>query len=257
MMKNITILLFEFLAVSFVLWGCGGSAGNINNGGENTYYLMGGLVKNLDNDTISVAAYLEFDSEPLGTAIISLGDDTLEYDSSTAVYSILLSPASSLSPGGYYLKIKDSTRFVDSIQFTLPNDFQITDLQLPDTRINNGGNPVPMSWNISLNSTGYAYGVIIEDSAYIAAGYYEFVTTGVTSVTIPRDAFQLPGSINEIDTGLYHVYVYSYSGSPGSLYNLPTSLPSGFQDNYTRENFVGRFGSIVVTPRDSIRVAVE
>jgi len=257
-MKHILYtILIAALAAFLIGSGCDGYGGGTPPDDQNTYYFLGGLVKNLDNDIIKIAVYLELENNPLTTATITIGSDTLEYDSTDGFYSLQFNTSSALEPGGHYMKFVDSTELTDSIQFIIPNDFQITEIQLPDNRVNNGGDPVPIQWNPSLNSIGYVFGVIMRDSIYIADGYSDFVTTGATSVTIPRDAFQLSGNINEIDTGWYNVYVYSYAGSPASYLNVPTAVPVGFTDNYSREKMIGRFGSMVVTPHDSIHVVLE
>ena len=144
---------------------------------------------------------------------------------------------------------------MDSVHFTLPNDFGITAISLPDSRINNGGDPVQIEWNPSLGSNGYIFAAVLMDSIYLQYGYSDFAS--VTSATIPRDAFQLSGNVNIPDTGWYYVYVYSYSGSPANGKNLPTGIPGGFTDNISRLDLDGRFGCFLVTVRDSIHVVVE
>lgn len=217
------------------------------------YFISGGLIKNLDLDSSQTIIYLEKDDSLFQDAMITIGNDTLDYDSVSEVYS-LDKTASLLPAGSYSLKLKDLPWLNESVAFNIPGNFQITSIQLPDDRVNNGGDPVPIEWSLALNSDGYFYCVNLKDSAYVTAGYSAFVTSGAASVTIPRDAFQ---QYTDLDTGWYYVYVCSYSGAPSNDYLLPTTIPDGLLNNISRLRLTGRFGAIVVTPHDSIHVALE
>jgi|GEM_PF-654095 len=243
------ILVLITLAVN---WGCGG--GGVTDGnGTSQYLLYGGLVKNLDLGTVVTAVEMQRDDSLYGGAALSIGSDTLIYESNYLAYfletDVLETPS-----GAYNLKAFDSSSLNEQIPFSVPGDFEITSIQLPDNRVNNGGDPVPLAWSLSLNSNGYFFSVVHKDSAYVTAGYSEFVTTGTASATVPRNAFQL---YTELDTGWYYVYVCSYHGSPASDFNLPTLIPDGFTDNISKIRLNGRFGTIVVAPRDSIHVTLQ
>ncbi|MEW5923499.1 MAG: hypothetical protein AB1746_05880 [Candidatus Zixiibacteriota bacterium] len=251
-MKKISVFQIFIVLLSLIPYmGCDSS---VTDGvTTNKYFISGGLIKNLDLDSSQTIIYLEKDDSLFGDAIISIGADTLDYDSISEVYS-MVKTASLLPAGGYFLKVKDLPWLNESISFNIPGNFQITSIQLPDNRVNNGGDPVPMEWSLALNSDGYFYSVNLRDSVYVTAGYSAFVTTGAASVTIPRDAFQ---QYTDLDTGWYYVYVCSYSGAPSNDYLLPTTIPDGLLNNISKLRLTGRFGAIVVTPHDSIHVTLQ
>jgi hypothetical protein len=219
-----------------------------------TYDLRGGMVKNLDNDSTLAVLTLRRDNYYYSMADITIYDSSLNFDDFLGAYTIGYDSASSPVAGGDTLTVYDSSFLNEKIPFTLPDNFAITSISLPDNRINPGGEAVQLQWQTSLQSDGYILGVVLKDSIYSNDGYSEFVAGGVTSVTIPLDAFRIYG---DLATGWYYVYVYSYDGSPASTYNLPTLIPTGLADNISELNFTGRFGTIIVTPRDSILVVSQ
>ncbi|PKK83738.1 MAG: hypothetical protein CVT49_06885 [candidate division Zixibacteria bacterium HGW-Zixibacteria-1] len=246
--------IFQILIVLLLLVPNMGCDGGVTDGATSSkYFLSGGLIKNLDLDSAQTIIYMEKDDSLYSKAILSIGTDTLDYDSLGEIYAFE-KLASVLPAGTYTLRAKDLPWLNEAIQFTIPGNFQITSIQLPDDRINNGGDPVPIIWSLALGGDGYFFSVVLKDSAYTTAGYSDFVTTGTASVTIPRDAFQL---YSALDTGWYYVYVCSYSGSPSNDYLLPTVIPDGLNNNISKLRLTGRFGAIVVTPHDSIHVALE
>jgi len=246
--------LFPIILVLILMmfsWGCDSVATNGVSTGR--YYLIGGLVKNLDLDLAQTVVYMEKNDSLFEEALVIFGDDTLKYDSADELYQSE-SSASTVSDGNTSLRVSDSPNLSELLTYAVPGDFQITSIQLPDDRTNNGGDPVPIIWSLSLGSDGYFYSVTLKDSAYTTTGFSEFVTTGTASTTVPRDAFQL---YSELDTGWYYVYVCSYDGSPASDYNLPTAIPPGLTENISKIRLSGQFGTIVVTPRDSIHVTLQ
>jgi len=219
-----------------------------------TYDLRGGIVKNLDNDSTLAVLTLRRDNYYYSMADITIYDSLLDFDDNLGAYTIGYDSALSPVTGVDTLTVYDSPFLNEKIPFTLPDNFAISSISLPDNRINPGGEAVQLQWQTSLQSGGYILGVVLKDSIYSNDGYSEFVAGGVTSVTIPLDAFRIYG---DLATGWYYVYVYSYDGSPASTYNLPTSIPAGLADNISELYFTGRFGTIIVTPRDSILVVSQ
>jgi hypothetical protein len=253
-MKKLTRLLtYSLAAFVLVIWGCDT---RVTDGPESKQYaLQGGLVKNLDTDSIEVAVSLAKNDENLATAILILSGDTIKYDSGLAMYVRTYDSASSLPAGGYTLKVAEAPWLNDSILLSMPNDFGITSIQLPEDRVNPGGLSVPIQWNPSLGSDGYIYAVALKDSIYTGYGFSAFVPPEEgTATSIVLDAFRVSGNVSAPDTGWYYAYIYSYTGSPETGGNLPMLLPEGFSDNISKQKISGRFGSIVVTGRDSIYV---
>ena len=244
-MKNLIILgllAFYLLAV----WGCDQ---RITPSEKNGHFLQGASVKNLDNDSVVVEAKVKRNDTVLTTALIRIKNDTLKYVDSSYLKSY--PAADSIPQGSYHLRLTDPGIRDDSVSFYQPADFSIYSI-VPDTRLNPGGSrQVKISWLTSAGSNGYAFGVIRRDLIYHATGFKQFVTTGITSVTIPPDAFRLSGNL---DTGWYYIYVYAYYGAPIASHNLPTSFPTGIDPNIARYNFTGSWGAITVTRRDSMYI---
>ncbi len=218
------------------------------------YLLQGSFVKNLDNNILSTAVYVERDSIIIQTASINIAENNLAYSADSGIYLFGLFPISGFDSGNYFLQIQDSPDLKDSVAFRIPNNFQIVDIALPEDRINPGGVEVQLSWSTSLGSDGYILAVVQALLKYQGYGFAEFVEGNNPFGNIPPDAFRLSG---DLDTGWYHVYVYSYTGSPASDYNLPAAIPIGLLDNINRSNLYGSFGAIVVTGRDSIHVVAQ
>jgi len=250
-MKKLSIFpIILVLILMMFIWGCDSVTTSDSTG---QYYLIGGLVKNLDLDLAQTVVYMEKNDSLFDDATIVFDNDTLIYNGVDELYWSE-NTASGVSQGSNILRVSDSPNLSELLSYTVPGDFQITSIQLPEDRTNNGGDPVPIIWSLSLGSDGYFYSVNLKDSAYTTAGFSEFVTTGTASTTIPRDAFQL---YSDLDTGWYYVYVCSYDGSPASDYNLPTAIPPGLTENISKIRLSGQFGTIVVTPRDSIHVTLQ
>lgn len=253
-MKKLTrLLIYSVALLGVVIWGCD----TVVTDGVQTkqYALQGGLVKNLDIDSIEAAVSMTKNGGNLTTAILILSGDTIKYDSGLAKYIKTYDSASSVPAGNYMLKTVETPWLNDSIFVAMPVDFGITSIQLPEDRINPGALSVPIEWNPSLGGDGYIYAVALKDSIYTGYGFSAFVAPGEgTATSIVPDAFRVSGNVNEPDTGWYYVYIYSYSGSPETGANLPMLLPEGFSDNISKPKISGRFGSVVVTARDSIYV---
>lgn len=252
MKKAILLWISLIFALGFISWGCNR---NITPGElTRRYDLRGGLVKNLDNDSVLVSVSFQRNDDYLSTAYLNLVGDTLEYIDSTNSYEFGDTSISSFPGGDYTLTVSDAPWLTDSVSFTVPHDFAIDSLPLPEGAVNPGGASVQMQWQTSLGSDGYIIGVALKDTAYVGRGFSEYAGSGFTSATIPPDAFRLSG---DLDTGWYYVYVYSYSGSPSVKQNLPIEIPPGLTDNISKPNFTGRFGAVVVSSRDSIHVVLQ
>ncbi len=215
------------------------------------YNIQGAVVINDDNDSIAVSLALKKNDTLTNSVILMIDGDTLKY--SGGLYRKSYATANALASGDYQIKLNDNDN-IDSIPLALPSGLSISSIALPDSRINPRGAAVHIEWTAAAGSNGYAIGVIKKDSAYSAAGFFQFVTTGGNLISIPPDAFR---KSDALDTGWYRVFVYAYSGSPAEYLNLPTNFPLGLTDNITKTNISGSIGAIVVSKPDSIHVTLE
>lgn len=248
--------ILGILIITFC-WGCNQ---RITRSTIGNYDLHGGMVKNLDNDSLRAYVYLMNNHVTADSALILLGADTMKSATGESTYTKSYGAANALATGDHYLKINDKD-LSDSILFTIPSNLQITSVALPDSRNNPHGAAVHIEWTAAANSIGYAYGVIKNHLAYNSTtkGFFQFVTTGGTLISIPPEAFR---KLNALDTGWYKVYIYAYSGSFREVdnfpvENLPTAFPPGITDSISTLNLSGSFGVIVVSKPDSIHVTLE
>ncbi len=254
-MRNFIYSLFGLAVLAAAAVSSCGRAANVTTPTTADYDLRGGIVKNLDNDSTQAVFVVTKNNALYDAATLIIYGDTIPYDTTISLYNKIYSGLSMPSSGLDTLQIVDSTNLNEKFAFTLPDSFYLTSISLPDNRINAGGADVQIQWAASLQNSGYIFAVVLKDSTYIDDGYAEFVDAGVTYATIPPDAFRIYG--DSLTIGWYYVYVYSYNGNPASTYNLPTYIPAGLTDNISKEKITGRYGTIVVSPRDSIYVDVS
>ena len=217
------------------------------------YYLSGAIVKNIDLDRLSIRVSFTRNDTVLTTAVLRIGDDTLTYNS--GYYFKIFDSISHLVVGNHYLNIVDSTLFSDSVIFSIASDFEITSKIPAGDAPLTPGNMVQIEWSIPTNIDGYVYSAAKTADIYSEDGYSAFVTTGVTSATFNSNAFALPSG--ELDTGWYYIYVYGYKNSPVPGTDIPTTIPSGLANSISKIDFTGKFGSLVITERDSIHAATQ
>ena len=245
----ITLLLLIPLVLLCV---CDGSPVSPS-GSTEGYYLSGTIIKNIDLDRLSIKTALTRNDTTLTNAILFVGNDTLAYNS--GYYSFIFDSISELSVGNHYLTIVDSTLFSDSVMFSIASDFEITSRVPADTTPYRPGDNVLVSWSTTTNIDGYIYAAVKTGDHYSEDGYSAFVTSGVPSTAFDSDAFALPSG--ELDTGWYYIHIYGYKDSPLPGTNIPTVFPAGLSNSISRTNFKGKFGSIIVTERDSIHATTS
>ncbi|HWR82833.1 MAG TPA: hypothetical protein VN285_05995 [Candidatus Deferrimicrobium sp.] len=236
--------------------GCDGTSGGGGPDGGRNYRLEGAAVKDPALGYLAVSADLTSEGAPVYSAEIKFGPDQLTLRLDSAFYQVVRM-ASAYPSGNYHLYVRDSTLLNDSIATRLPGDFQIETV-LPATGEKRSIDVVTLDWSPSSVTDGYVMAAVKRTSAYSGAGFSQYVTSGATAGTYPNEAFSLPSG--DPDTGMYDLYVYSYVGSPDSILarvSLPVPMPSRLVDNIARKDVEGRFGTVVVTPRGSIRVTQQ
>jgi len=219
------------------------------------YTITGTVVKNLDTNQLLVIANLKRNDTTFNRAVLSIRSDTLENLANQYIYTY--HDTADLRAGNYYLKINDTSQaWFDSVAFTVPTDVAIDAVTgVTADRIFRSSDIVYVSFLISLNSDGYMYSVVDEDSTYSGKGFTEFVPFEATSVALNRNEINMPDAVD--DTIHYQVYIYSYTGSPVSTNFLPSPIPDGLTPNINRLEFSGQFGVVVVSPRDSLNAVTQ
>lgn len=225
----------------------------ISDGINGDYYVEITVIKDVDLDSAAVFVTITKDGSLLETALVNFDIYPLIYDNVNDVYMRAFSGSATFGSGVYACVIADGTDFNDTAFVTIPQTVSITDIALPEDRVNPAGDDVQIQWSQSLLSDEYVFAVNHVDSIYNTDGYSAFSPDGNPQATVPRDAFR-PGGILDPVLGWYYVYVCSITGTPKDASYLPTDFPEGLDNNIDQNNFTGSYGVIVISERDSINV---
>lgn len=254
-------LLSAGLWTSVAILGCSG--GTIDPGTTDDYLIVGALVidRNMTTDATQAIVWLAMDSVIVTSAQIKFGSSDLTLDSTTfpgdSLYLFQSNSTSAFPPGGHLLQVVDNTRLDRNITTIVINNSTITNV-IPTNRMIQGNSAVSLEWNAIENVDSYVMAAVKENLVYSGVGFSLFSTTG-NSGTIPPDAFLSSDGFTP-DTGLYRLYVYGISDSPDSALAsgvLPVPLPAQLQNNINNTNLKGRFGVVVVTLFDTVRVVQQ
>lgn len=224
------------------------------------YLATGFLLVDRDRDSTKAAVSVLADSEIAEDADVSFGGSNLLFFDTRfgldSVFWLAQAGSTSFRNATYPLAVTDSTFLSETVSQRVADSFSIIDI-VPPSRIANGNENVSISWRGAAGTGAYAVAAVRRVDRYQGIGYSEYVTTG-TSHTINRDAF-FQSNIVTPDTGWYYIYVYAISGAPDSSLSrtlLPAPLPGQLADNLNGE-LSGRFGSVVVSKRDSVLIAIQ
>ncbi len=248
-------------AIILSIFGCESSPTSNGGSTDADYRFDGTLIKDLNLNNTKIAANLEKYDSSLTSAVVTFSTDTLSYNDVNAIvdsiYTLDFDFSNKYPSGNYNLTIEDNDLFSQTISVAVGDTFSINSI-VPTTgqwRPTDGA--VVVSWNGSENVDGFIVAVVKADEAYQGSGYSAYSTSMVTSESILPDVFY---TSNVLDTGLYKIFVYGYSGVVDrSLANLllPTSLPDQLADNITSADLTGHFGSIVVSASETLRVVTQ
>lgn len=247
------ILLYSLLVLTgfACLVGCDSAITNQNR--DAAYYTEITVVKDLDIDEATVVVYLTRNDTLLETAAITFGGYDVDYSAIDGIYQRTFASTDSVPSQTYRCVIIDGSLFRDSVTLTVPPNLAITDIALPEDRVNPGGDAVQFQWSQSLPSDGYVFAVNHIDSLYETDGYADFSPSAAAQATIPPDAFR-PGDILDPITGWYYVYACAYTGVPAVNNFLPTTFPAGLTNNLSKKDIVGSYGVVVISAHESINV---
>lgn len=259
-------LLLPFVAAVLCLaaFGCNSNPNADNLTGD--FRLDAVLVVDLQRDTVMLAVDLRRDGEKVTTAAMAMGGKTLTFNAGSfavdSVYSLQDDSANTYLGQTFSVIVSDSGRSIDTVVFAVPDTFYIPydGITLPANHLLQGGGNVTLGWTGSTGSNGYILAAVLSDTAYTGWGYSLINDPNAgTGGTIPGDAFILSNGVTT-DTGLYDIYVYAINNSPDSALSdllLPVQLPDVLADNISGPQLSGRFGSVVVSARDTVRVVSQ
>lgn len=224
---------------------------------DNTYRAEAAFVKEANRDAADVVAGVLRNDEAASDITVSMGEDTLQFDSlnySWDIYTLSLGAADSLVSGASLLSLDDDD-FSASFATIIPATPAITDI-VP--RLVGPADEVRVSWTGAAGTEGYILAAVKLDSAYRGDGWSQFVSGGLTSDVINDSAFTrttLQGA--EPNPGIYLIYVYAFTGSPDSALTeslLPVPLPAQLPDNIDETDVSGHIGAVVVSVADTVEV---
>jgi hypothetical protein len=250
------LLLLFMIPQASIQWGCDSYPSKHKPTPTFSYRFEGVLVKDANTNFTHIIATLTRDDSTLSGAEIRFDGDSLAYSVDSTYYRAVF-PAGDYPAGSYDIEIRDSSFFHDTLATDVAAAFAIGTV-LPVRGEKTPSESVTLMWSPSLGTDGYIMAAVKCDSIYTQSGYSEYVVPMDTSGTFSNEIFTLPN--DEPDTGLYYLYVYSYIGSPDSALSahiLPVPLPGQLTGNISVKDLEGRFGTIVVTAYDSIRVVVQ
>lgn len=250
-MRQVCLSAFFALAALACLFGCDSAI--TNKEPEAAYYAEITVVKDLDIDEATVTVFLTRKDTLVTTATVTFSGYAVDYSAIDSVYERTFASTDSVPSQTYRCVIVDGSLFRDSVTLTVPPNLAITDIALPEDRVNPGGADVQIQWSQSLTADGYTFAANHIDSLYETGGFADFSPSGTAQASIPPDAFR-PGDILDPILGWYYVYAYAYTGVPVDDTYLPTRFPAGLTNNLIKKDIVGSYGVVVVSPRDSINV---
>ena len=245
-----------FLAAA-VLAGC--NSAPTDNLRTADYTTQGVLVQEMNVNHAFAAVRFQRNDTTITNAAIHLAGVPMaffpSYQEIDSAYQALISPAASHAGDQAYFRTADGSRFKDSVLVAIVDTFSITDNISPSNHQLVGAGQVSLEWTACPNVQGYILASVKTNLAYTGVGY-SALAPGANAGTIPPEAFIDPIS-SQPDTGLYNIYVYAYSGAPDSALAgkfLPVPMPMQVANNVAHSSLTGRFGTVTVTVRDTIRV---
>lgn len=277
------ILVLTILGLLLTIAGCGDSgSGTVSDTPD--YVLKATAVQDPNlGYTIVIATVLK-DGDTLGAAdltvdtalvmyepammvidtflVVTPTDDTTRYIDTVGPvpansYGSWLSSSSLWEGSAVLMSLDDPDVFDASLPVTFTGDYGIlVDGIVPANHIVQATDAVSVDWSGAANAETYVLATVKAGTGYNGSGYSEYPATQTTDGTIPPSAFREPIT-DELDTGLYEVYVYALNGTPDSALThdlLPVPLPSQLADNLDREHLTGRVGTVGVTLLDTVRV---
>lgn len=265
MKTRFSISILTALTALFIVgnFGCESAPGNNKPFPFGSFRLEGVFVSDPNLDTVRAIIQVEKEDDVVTTVEVSFDDSvfapSLTPYSSDSVFYFDDRPYLQFPAGNHYVYIDDMNGFRDSALISLADSFVITSVAPFNRQIAGDPRTATLSWSVATNATGFVMAAVKTDGAYTGTGWSGYVQTFGNAGTIPPEAFLANDGINP-DPGLYNLYVYAYWGVPDSALSkmiLPVPFPSQLPDNIDRSDLDGRFGTIMVTFLDTVRVVQQ
>lgn len=225
------------------------------------YRVDGAVIQGLDSDTTLVVVALDRDDRTRAGASVKYGGISLGFNQLASpldsTYSLAVASGTFFAGTDVELVVRDGSTSVDSNAYDVADTFSIIS-RTPAIDTLTPPWSVSLDWGGASNANAYVVAAVKASEAFTGEGYSAYLFNQTTAGTVPPDAFLLPVS-SEPDTGKYYFYIYAISGAPDSVLTadlLPVPLPQQLDDNITTRRARGRFGSIMVSLRDSMYVYV-
>ncbi len=259
-MKNKKSLL-AFAAIcllalgSTILSSCNGSP-NSTGSGANGYLLQAYLLRDFERNVAASRVFFRQENQPVPTGPVDVDTTRLDFIQSSGMFQKEYVSASAIDTGLHTLKLQDEGVTILNSNLLMTGEFTIN-VSVPANRIFTGGGSVVVDLSsASANADGYVFAVVKAGQEYTGSGWAGLVPSLESSGTFMPSVFQ--DTANNLDTGLYYIYMYSFRGSPridSIATDFPTVLPdSVFLDNLATNAVSGAFGTITVSLHDSIIV---
>ncbi len=224
------------------------------------YSVTGAVIADVNRDTTLVLADVRLDSLVAPSVSIQLGSVPLTFTTFIpyeSLYTAFSTNEFLFPTADYSFTLSDSAGAIGTAAIATADTFTIVDV-IPRNRLVNGVSLVSLGWTPTDRVESFVIAAVRQGQEYTGTGFSQYVFSFNTAGSIPAEAF-FPSGGTDPDTGWYNLYVYALTGAPDSTLSaphLPVPLPSTLPDNIAITNLDGRFGSIVVAARDSVRVAL-
>ncbi len=233
---------------------CNGAPSDPN--GSDSYILQAYLLRDLDRGISASRVFFRQNNQPTPTGPVDVDTTRLDFIQATGMFQKEYTTASAIDTGLHSLRLQDKGKTILNSNLVMTGDFTIN-VSVPANRIyTGGGNVVVDLSSASSNSVGYFFATVKAGEEYTGKGWAGIVPSLVSSGTFLPSVFQ--DTLNNLDTGLYYIYMYSYSGAPridSVSGDFPTVMPdSVFPNNLATTIIDGAFGTITVSRHDSIFV---
>ena len=253
---NVVFAVFLTLAVGVTISSCNGSPNSIDPNGPDAYLLQAYLLRDMEKDVAASRVFFQQENQPTPSGPVDVDTTRMDFLQTSGLFQKEYLSANAIDTGLHTLKLQDDGNLVFNGNLRMTGDFNIG-INSPFNRIYTGGGSVVVQLlSSSVNASGYLFAAVKAGQEYTGAGWAGLLPSLVPSGTFPPSVFQ--DTANNLDTGLYYIYMYAFNGSPridSITTDLPTVLPdSVFADNLALSAISGALGTISVSRHDSLFV---